>query len=145
MGVQFWGAPQSGWARILFDGLEVWRGLTSSLGFEQLQYGGYVEISGFEVGRHTIRAESLGFDYHPLTAASYRTRAGFVAAGALSAFSFLGALSVGLFYLPLVRLQLATAVASRVHTRDRLSTSAGLLVGAALLQGVIMFAIVQLV
>jgi hypothetical protein len=75
---------------------------------------------------------------------SYRTRAGFVAAGALSTFSFLGALSVGLFYVPLVLLQLATAVASRVHPRDRLSTSAGLLVGAALLQGVIMFTIVEL-
>ncbi|MGH2619222.1 MAG: hypothetical protein ACRDHG_01455 [Anaerolineales bacterium] len=71
MGVQFWGAPQSGWARILFDGVEVWRGLTSSLGSEQLQYGGYIEISGFQPERHTIRAESLGFDYHPLTVASF--------------------------------------------------------------------------
>jgi len=35
--VQFWGAPQGGWARILFDGVEFWRGLTPSLGFEQLQ------------------------------------------------------------------------------------------------------------
>ena len=75
---------------------------------------------------------------------SYRTRAGFVAAGALSTFSFLGALTVGLFYLPLVLLELATAVASRVHTPDRLSTSAGLLVGAALLQAVIMATVVQL-
>ena len=45
---------------------------------------------------------------------SYRTRAWFIAAGVLSTFFFLGALSVGL------------------------------LVGAALLQGVIMFTIVQL-
>ena len=71
MGVQFWGAPQSGWARVLFDGVEVWRGLTSSLGFEQLQYGGYIEISGFQPGQHTIRAEGLGFDYHPLTVAAF--------------------------------------------------------------------------
>ena len=71
MGVQFWGAPQSGWARILFDGAEVWRGLTSSLGFEQLEYGGYIEISGFHPGLHTIRAEGLGFDYHPLTVAGF--------------------------------------------------------------------------
>ena len=71
MGVQFWGAPQSGWARILFDGVEVWRGLTASLGFEQLQYGGYIEISGFQPGLHKIRAESLGFDYHPLTVAGF--------------------------------------------------------------------------
>jgi len=76
---------------------------------------------------------------------SSRTRACFVAAGALSAFSFLGALSVGLFYVPLVLLQLATAVASRVHTRDRLSTGAGLLVGSTLFQAVLMFTIVRLV
>ncbi len=71
MGVQFWGAPQSGWARILFDGVEVWRGLTSSLGSEQLQYGGYIEFSGFSPGGHTIRVESLGFDYRPLTVAAF--------------------------------------------------------------------------
>jgi len=71
MGVQFWGAPHSGWARVLFDGVEVWRGLTSSLGFEQLQYGGYIEISGFQPDRHMIRVESLGFDYHPLTVAGF--------------------------------------------------------------------------
>lgn len=71
MGVQFWGPPHSGWARVLFDGVEVWRGLTSSLGFEKLQYGGYIEISGFQPERHTIRAESLGFDYHPLTVAGF--------------------------------------------------------------------------
>jgi hypothetical protein len=56
---------------VLFDGVEVWRGLTSSLGFEQLQYGGYIEISGFHPGLHAIRAESLGFDYHPLTVAGF--------------------------------------------------------------------------
>ena len=71
IGVQFWGAPQDGWARILFDGVEVWRGLTSSLGFEQLQYGGYIEVSGFQPEPHTIRVESLGFDYRPLTVAGF--------------------------------------------------------------------------
>jgi hypothetical protein len=71
IGVQFWGALQGGWARILFEGVEVWRGLTSSLGFEQLRFGGYVEISGFELQQHTIRTESLGFDYHPLTVAGF--------------------------------------------------------------------------
>ncbi len=71
MGVQFWGAPHDGWARVLFDGVEVWRGLTSSLGFEQRQYGGYIEMTGFRPGPHTIRVESLGFDYRPLTVASF--------------------------------------------------------------------------
>ena len=71
IGVQFWGAPQGGWARILFDGVEVWRGLTSSLGFEQLEYGGYIEVSEFQPEPHTIRVESLGFDYRPLTVAGF--------------------------------------------------------------------------
>ena len=71
MGVQFWGAPYTGWARVLFDGVEVWRGVPSTLGFEQLQYGGYIELTGFRPGRHTIRVENLGFDFRPLTVASF--------------------------------------------------------------------------
>jgi formylglycine-generating enzyme required for sulfatase activity len=71
MGVQFFGEPQIGWARVLFDGAEVWRGNTAEIWSKYNYRGGYIEISGFKPGRHTIRAESLGFDYHPVTVASF--------------------------------------------------------------------------
>lgn len=67
VGVQFMGAPQIGWARVLFDGVEVWRGQTSALGAKYGQHGGYIEISGFPPGEHMLRVESLGFDYRPVT------------------------------------------------------------------------------
>ena len=71
IGVQFFGEAQIGWARVLFDGKEVWRGNTADL-YEKLgRHGGYIEITGFEPGRHSIRAESLGFDYRPVTVASF--------------------------------------------------------------------------
>ena len=66
IGVQFWGSGYLGWARVLFDGTEVWRGRTTSLGKHLAYYGGYVEVTGFEPGKHTIRVENLGFDYHPI-------------------------------------------------------------------------------
>jgi hypothetical protein len=69
MGVQFMGDPPIGWARVLFDGTEVWRGNTSTIWNEYGRHGGYVEVSGFEPGPHTLRVESLGFDYHPVTVA----------------------------------------------------------------------------
>ncbi len=71
IGVQFWEARQGGWARILFDGTEVWRGLTSALGSKNQYYGGYIEISDFKPGKHTLRVEGLGFDYHPVTVAAF--------------------------------------------------------------------------
>ena len=71
MGVQFWGAPQIGWARVLFDGVEAWRGIASALGSKHGIYGGYVEVSGFSPGVHTIRAESVGLDYRPVTVAAF--------------------------------------------------------------------------
>jgi hypothetical protein len=71
IGVQFLGSHQIGWARVLFDGVEVWRGNTSAIWSEHGRHGGYIEISGFSPGRHTIRAESLGFDYRPVTVASF--------------------------------------------------------------------------
>jgi hypothetical protein len=71
IGVQFFGEAQIGWARVLFDGAEVWRGNTADL-YEKLgRHGGYVEITGFQPGHHTIRAESLGFDYRPVTVVSF--------------------------------------------------------------------------
>lgn len=71
MGVQFFGDPPIGWARVLFDGVEVWRGDTSAIWSHHGRHGGYIEISGFSPGQHTIRAESLDFDYHPVTVASF--------------------------------------------------------------------------
>ncbi|HKZ54162.1 MAG TPA: hypothetical protein VJ123_01695 [Anaerolineales bacterium] len=71
MGVQFLGEPQIGLARLLFDGVEFWRGNTSTIWSRYGRHGGYVEISGFGPGRHTLRAESLGFDYRPVTVASF--------------------------------------------------------------------------
>ena len=71
MGVQFLGDPPIGWARVLFDGQEVWRGNTSAIWSHHGRHGGYIEISAFGPGRHTIRAESLRFDYHPVTVASF--------------------------------------------------------------------------
>jgi hypothetical protein len=76
LGVQFLGAPQIGWARILLDGQEVWRGNTAELGYTLGQYGGYVEISGFDPAAHTLRVESMGWDYRPVTVASFGYRTG---------------------------------------------------------------------
>ena len=66
-GVQFWGPSTMGVGRILFDGDEVWRGVTAELGSSLGQYGGYVEVSGFAPGRHTLRVEHLDLDGRPLT------------------------------------------------------------------------------
>ena len=71
IGVQFFGELQIGWARVLFDGVEVWRGNTSAIWTRNARTGGYIEISGFSPGKHTIRAESLGFDYRPVTVVSF--------------------------------------------------------------------------
>jgi hypothetical protein len=71
MGVQFMGDPYQGWARVLFDGVEVWRGDTAAIWSKHGRHGGYIEISGFAPGPHTLRAESLGSDYHPIQVASF--------------------------------------------------------------------------
>jgi hypothetical protein len=71
MGVQFLGEEMIGWARLLFDGQEVWRGNTSEIWSKSGRHGGFVEISGFAPGAHTLRVESLGFDYRPVTVANF--------------------------------------------------------------------------
>lgn len=71
IGVQFLGDPPTGWARVLFDGVEVWRGNTHEIWNSAGRHGGYIEISGFEPGEHTLRAESVGIDYHPVTVAAF--------------------------------------------------------------------------
>jgi len=71
MGVQIYGDYTIGWARVLFDGKEIWRGDTSKIWAYQGRNGGYIEVSDFEPGRHTLRIESMGFDYHPVTVAFF--------------------------------------------------------------------------
>ena len=71
IGVQFWGSGYLGWARVLFDGVEVWRGLTTSLGKKHAYFGGYIEVTDFDPGKHTIRVENLGFDYRPIKVAAF--------------------------------------------------------------------------
>ena len=71
IGVQVFGDNTIGWARLLFDGQEVWRGDTLEIWSDKGRYGGYIEVSGFEPGKHTLRIESLGVDYHPVTVAFF--------------------------------------------------------------------------
>jgi formylglycine-generating enzyme required for sulfatase activity len=71
MGVQFFSNSPAGWARVLFDGVEVWRGDTYAIWSKYGLHAGYIEISGFSPGQHTMRVESLGFDYHPVPIASF--------------------------------------------------------------------------
>ena len=66
MGVQFLGAPQIGWAQVLFDGVEVWWGVTSEIGCRGGSCGGYVEVSGFGPGPHVLRVEGGVSDYRPV-------------------------------------------------------------------------------
>ena len=67
LGVQFWGPSTMGVARLLFDGEEVWRGEVAALGRNLTLFGGYLEVSGFAPGKHTLRVEHLGADERPLT------------------------------------------------------------------------------
>ncbi len=71
MGVQIMGEEQIGWARVLFDGMEVWRGDTSAIWEQYGRHGGYIEVSGYQPGRHVLRVESLNFDYRPVTVAGF--------------------------------------------------------------------------
>ena len=67
VGVQFHGDHMLGWASVYFDGIEVWRGDTSEIWSYQGRYGGYIQVSGFEPGVHTLRVEALAVDYKPVT------------------------------------------------------------------------------
>jgi hypothetical protein len=71
MGVQVFGDHTIGWARVLFDGQEIWRGDTSEIWANQGRNGGYIEVTDFKPGLHTLRIESMGFDYHPVTIAFF--------------------------------------------------------------------------
>ncbi|KAA3646496.1 MAG: hypothetical protein DWQ07_09805 [Chloroflexi bacterium] len=71
IGVQIFGDYTIGWARVLFDSEEVWRGNTAEIWNEFGRFGGYIEVTSFTPGEHVIRVESLGFDYHPVTVAFF--------------------------------------------------------------------------
>jgi hypothetical protein len=71
VGVQFRGDYVIGWARVLFDGEEVWRGDTTRIWSELKVHGGYIEISGFEPGEHTLRVERLELDSRPVVVAFF--------------------------------------------------------------------------
>jgi hypothetical protein len=71
IGVQIYGDYTIGWARILFDGQEIWRGNTSEIWADQGRNGGYIEVKDFAPASHTLRVESMGFDYHPVTVAFF--------------------------------------------------------------------------
>lgn len=62
VGVQFWGDTNDGWARVLVDGVERWRG--SVYGSDADWPGGafvkYLQITGLGTGPHTVRVETLG-------------------------------------------------------------------------------------
>ncbi len=60
LGVQVHGDQTIGWARVLFDGLEIWRGDTSSYIIAEGRHGVYVEVRCFPPGTHSIRIEGLG-------------------------------------------------------------------------------------
>ncbi|MEN8173517.1 MAG: hypothetical protein ABFS03_11645 [Chloroflexota bacterium] len=62
MGVQPHGESIIGWARVLFDGVEVWRGDTSSYWHDAEAYlhAVYIEVRCFPPGTHTLRIEALG-------------------------------------------------------------------------------------
>lgn len=61
-GVQIHGDQTIGWARVLFDGQEVWRGDTSTYTIAEGRYGVYVEVRCFPPGSHLIRVEGLGIN-----------------------------------------------------------------------------------
>lgn len=71
IGVQFRGDYVIGWARVLFDGQEVWRGDTSRIWSDLKIHGGYIEVSGFDVGEHTLRVERLEVDSRPVVVAFF--------------------------------------------------------------------------
>lgn len=71
MGVQFRGDYVIGWARVLFDGEEVWRGDTARIWSELKVHGGYIEVTGFEPGEHTLRVERLDVDSRPVVVAFF--------------------------------------------------------------------------
>jgi len=71
VGVQFRGDYVIGWARVLFDGEEIWQGDTSRIWADLKIHGGYVEVLGFEPGKHILRVERLSVDSRPVVVAFF--------------------------------------------------------------------------
>jgi hypothetical protein len=71
IGVQFRGDYVIGWARLLFDGQEVWRGDTSRIWSDLKIHGGYIEVSDFDEGEHILRVERLEVDSRPVVVAFF--------------------------------------------------------------------------
>ena len=71
VGVQFRGSYVIGWARVLFDGQEIWRGDTSEIWAELKVHGGYIEVTGFGPEQHTLRVERLDVDSRPVMVAFF--------------------------------------------------------------------------
>ncbi len=61
-GVQIHGDQAIGWARVLFDGKEIWRGDASRYMIADNRYGVYVEVACVPAGSHVIRVEGLGIN-----------------------------------------------------------------------------------
>ncbi len=70
-GVQFRGSYVIGWARVLFDGQEIWRGDTAEIWSELKVHGGYIEVKGFGSGEHILRVERLDVDSRPVMVAFF--------------------------------------------------------------------------
>jgi hypothetical protein len=66
------------------------------------------------------------------------------AAGAISAFSILGALSVGLFYLPVALIFAVISVTSDLRNKQQITTHFGVFLIAGIAQSVLMFAAIRL-
>ena len=64
LGVQFWGDQNDGWARVLVDGVERWRGSVygSSGSYPGGAFVRYLSIANLPAGPHTIRVECLGIN-----------------------------------------------------------------------------------
>ncbi len=62
LGVQVQGDRTIGWARVLFDGVEVWQGNTATTWNDGTNNGVYVEVRCFSPGQHILRIEALGID-----------------------------------------------------------------------------------
>jgi hypothetical protein len=60
IGVQFFADSTQGWARLILDGAEIWRGDTYGRWTDGYNWACYVEVSGVAPGAHTMRVENLG-------------------------------------------------------------------------------------
>ena len=61
IGVQFWGDDNDGWARVLLDGFEIWRGDTyGTILSDPNSFVKYLEVCNLLPGKHTVRVEHMG-------------------------------------------------------------------------------------